>query len=102
MFRRLQVHVFDVNGTRLPYPAAIEETIPMLGPLPVLKCNESVVVSHITKENVYLQRVVDETYIVDQDTQLAEFYEAGEQEKVAVEADQFYAAKSGRFETWYR
>lgn len=102
MFFRLHVLVYDIEGQRLPYPVAVEESIPALCPLPVLKYNDRMVISHITKEKVYLQRVIDETFIVDLADQLTELYESGDQEKVVIEEGQFYAAKSGQFGSWYR
>lgn len=94
--------LFNVDGCRLPFPNAVEENISPLCSMPILRYTEDVVISHIDKEKVYIQRVLDETYITDLGNQLVAFYDNQEEEKVPLETDKFYVAKSAQFGTWYR
>lgn len=100
---RLHVKVFDVNGASLPYPAESDETVPAICPLSIVRPVETVMISSMTEDTVYLQRVSDQTALTDLNAKLFEKYETeGEQEKAVVEPGKFYAAKSAQFEAWYR
>lgn len=98
---RLLVYIYDINGSRLPYPVATEEIVPVLCPLPILRNYEKVVISHIDVDKVYVQRS-DEQFLLELRNKLNEKYEAGEQEKVHLSLNTFYAAKSRKFKFWYR
>lgn len=102
-FCRLYVRVFDVNGSSLPYPVESDEIVPAICPMTIVKLIETVMISSLTEEKVYLQRVPDQSLLTDMDAKLNAKYESEtEQEKVAIEAGKFYAAKSAQFEAWYR
>ena len=61
-------------------------------------------ISHIEKDKVYLQRTANELDLAALVDEVCAFYAEleADEEKPALEADKLYAAKSAKFETWYR
>ncbi|XP_039285394.1 uncharacterized protein LOC111062421 [Nilaparvata lugens] len=101
---RLCVSVYDTNGNAVSELIDGEiKNMDVICPLPILQKRQKMVISHVEKGAVYLQRKDDEVAITDLISKLYDHYEAAELgSNPGWATGMMCAAKSSADDQWYR